>query len=71
VAVLAAAGWTNTAIADRRGKSTRTIDAQISAILRKLAIVSREDIIEHIPREIIDDVRIEAAHGPGGRSRKT
>jgi DNA-binding CsgD family transcriptional regulator len=71
VAVLAAAGWTNTAIAARRGKSTRTVDAQIAAILRKLAIMSREDIIEHIPRDTIDDVRVEAVRRPDRRSRKT
>ncbi|WP_342215093.1 helix-turn-helix transcriptional regulator [Nocardia abscessus] len=59
VAVLAAAGWTNTAIATRRGKSTRTIDAQMSAILQKLAIASRDDIIEHIPKDTIDQVRAE------------
>jgi DNA-binding NarL/FixJ family response regulator len=68
---LAAAGWTNTAIAARRGKSTRTVDAQIAAILRKLAIMSREDIIEHIPRDTIDDVRVEAVRRPDRRSRKT
>ncbi len=71
VAVLAAAGWTNPAIAARRGKSIRTIDAQITAILRKLAVVSREDTIEHIPRDTIDEVRIEAARQPDNRkSRK-
>ncbi|WP_040833789.1 helix-turn-helix transcriptional regulator [Nocardia brevicatena] len=70
VAVLAAAGWTNPAIAARRGKSIRTIDAQIAAILRKLAVVSREDIIEYIPRDTIDEVRIEAARQPDRKGRK-
>ncbi|WP_040838486.1 AAA family ATPase [Nocardia brevicatena] len=70
VAVLAAAGWTNPAIAARRGKSTRTIDAQVAAILRKLAVMSREDIIEHIPRDTIDEVRIEAARQPNRKGRK-
>ncbi len=60
VAILAAAGWTNSAIATRRGKSTRTIDAQLSAILQKLTIASRDDIIEHIPKDTIDQVRTEA-----------
>ncbi|MGW4774900.1 ATP-binding protein [Nocardia sp. NPDC004278] len=59
VAVLAAAGWTNPAIADRRGKSSRTIDAQMAAILQKLGITSREYIIDHIPKDTIDQVRTE------------
>lgn len=67
VAVLAAAGWTNPAIAARRGKSIRTIDAQITAILRKLVVMSREDIIDHIPRDTIDEVRVEAARQPNNR----
>ncbi len=70
VAILAAAGWTNPAIAARRGKSTRTIDAQITAILRKLVVASREDIIEHIPRETIDDVRAEATNQPVRKKRR-
>ncbi|NKY88110.1 ATP-binding protein [Nocardia veterana] len=49
VAVLAAAGWTNAAIATRRGSSRRTVDAQIAAVLRKLTIDSREDISALIP----------------------
>ncbi|MGO4614785.1 AAA family ATPase [Nocardia sp. 2YAB30] len=62
VAILAAAGWTNTAIAARRGNSVRTIDAQLTAILNKLIITTRNDIIEHVPRNVIDTVRIEATH---------
>ncbi|UAK30396.1 AAA family ATPase [Nocardia asteroides] len=64
VAVLAAAGWTNTAIAARRGSSVRTIDAQVAAILQKLALATREDIIETVPRSVIDEVRIEATRRP-------
>lgn len=64
VAILATAGWTNTAIATRRGKSVRTIDAQIAAILQKLAITSREDIIEHIPKDLFDQVRAETTRRP-------
>lgn len=64
VAILATAGWTNTAIATRRGRSVRTIDAQIAAILQKLAITSREDIIEHIPKDLIDQVRAETTQRP-------
>ncbi|WP_169333311.1 AAA family ATPase [Nocardia testacea] len=71
VAVLATAGWTNPAIAAHRGKSTRTIDAQITAILRKLKVRSREDIIDHIPRDIIDEVRAEATRKPDRRIRET
>lgn len=67
VAILAAAGWTNAAIAARRGKSLRTIDAQIASILHKLAITSREDIIEHVPRDVIDQVRVETTR----RTRQT
>jgi predicted ATPase/DNA-binding CsgD family transcriptional regulator len=59
VAVLAAAGWTNTAIAGRRERSVKTIDVQLSAILRKLEIMSREDIIGFVPGEIIEQVRAE------------
>ncbi|MET9030845.1 AAA family ATPase [Nocardia sp. NPDC004168] len=64
VATLAAAGWTNTAIAARRGSSVRTVDAQVAAILSKLVISSREDIIGMIPRNVIDEVGAEAARRP-------
>ncbi len=49
VAILAAAGWTNSAIAARRGSSFRTVDAQMAAILHKLMISSREHIITLVP----------------------
>lgn len=71
VAILAAAGWTNTAIAARRRKSTRTIDAQMTAILRKLAVSSREDIIEHIPQDTIAEVRTKFQRMPDRNNRKT
>jgi predicted ATPase/DNA-binding CsgD family transcriptional regulator len=51
VAILAAAGWPNSAIAVRRGTSTRTVDAQISSIFQKLMINSREDIAGFIPQD--------------------
>jgi DNA-binding CsgD family transcriptional regulator len=51
VALLAAAGWPNSAIAVRRGTSTKTTDAQISSILQKLMIDSREDIVRFIPQD--------------------
>ncbi|MGF6881338.1 putative ATPase/DNA-binding CsgD family transcriptional regulator [Nocardia sp. GAS34] len=59
VATLAAAGWTNTAIAARRGNSARTVDAQMAAILHKLTITSRKDIIKLIPQDQIGLVRKE------------
>lgn len=49
VALLAAAGWTNTAIAARRGTSVRTVHAQMAATLHKLMITSRRDIAEFVP----------------------
>ena len=49
VAILAAAGWTNSAIAARRGRSLRTVDAQVSAIFQKLEINSRADILGFAP----------------------
>lgn len=49
VAVLAAAGLTNTAIAARRGTSNRTVDAQVAAILPKLMIGSRREILPNLP----------------------
>ncbi|MET8871204.1 helix-turn-helix transcriptional regulator [Nocardia sp. NPDC004604] len=61
VATLAAAGWTNSAIATRRGNSRKTIDAQMAAIFRKLTITSRDDIIKLVPEDRIGQVRSEAA----------
>ncbi|MEV6362198.1 ATP-binding protein [Nocardia asteroides] len=70
VAHLAAAGWTNAAIAARRGSSAKTIDAQMVAILRKLVIASRVDIAALVPEDEAAIVRSEAAkrpHRAGGR----
>ncbi|WP_433633499.1 ATP-binding protein [Nocardia sp. CA-120079] len=64
VAILAAAGWTNIDIAFRRGKSSRTVDAQIAAIFNKLTITSRADISQHIPSGFADQVRGEIARRP-------
>ncbi|MET7770536.1 LuxR C-terminal-related transcriptional regulator [Nocardia sp. NPDC005366] len=63
VAISAAAGWTNTAIAGRRGRSVRTIDAQISTILQKLGVASREHIIEHVPEDTSEQVRTRTGFG--------
>jgi predicted ATPase/DNA-binding CsgD family transcriptional regulator len=64
VAVLAAAGWPNSAIAVHRGTSTRTIDAQISSIFQKLMIDSREDIARFIPPDQRSRVSTERSHNP-------
>lgn len=49
VAVLAAAGWSNSAIGVRRGTSARTVDAQMSSIFEKLMIISRQEIVRFVP----------------------
>jgi predicted ATPase/DNA-binding CsgD family transcriptional regulator len=64
VAILAAAGWPNSAIAVRRGTSTRTTDAQISSIFQKLMINSREDIDRFIPQDQRNRVAAEHRHVP-------
>jgi predicted ATPase/DNA-binding CsgD family transcriptional regulator len=64
VAILAAAGWSNSAIGVRRGTATRTIDAQISSIFHKLVINSREDIVRFIPPDQRSRVSAERSHTP-------
>lgn len=64
VAVLAAAGWTNTAIAARRGSSYKTVDAQMAAVLSKLMIGSRDDIRSLVPPDRRDEVAEEARRKP-------
>ncbi|MFQ6391868.1 ATP-binding protein [Nocardia sp. KC 131] len=51
VAVLAAAGWTNAAIATRRGSSYRTVDTQVATVLHKLMISSRTEILPLLPAD--------------------
>lgn len=51
VALLAAAGGTNSEIAARRGKSRRTVDAQMSAIFQKLQISDRNEIADFVPKD--------------------
>ncbi|MBF6496028.1 LuxR C-terminal-related transcriptional regulator [Nocardia cyriacigeorgica] len=72
VAILAAAGWPNSAIAGRRHSSVRTVDAQVAGIRQKLMISSRNDIAAHIPPELAERVRAEAGQRPqrprGGRA---
>ncbi|MGW4767768.1 ATP-binding protein [Nocardia sp. NPDC004278] len=69
VALLAAAGWANSAIAARRGSSTRTVDAQITTVFRKLLITNRFDIIGQIPEEFRDRIASESRRRPA-RSRR-
>ncbi|PWV74523.1 ATP-binding protein [Nocardia neocaledoniensis] len=69
VAVLAAAGWTNTQIAVRRGSSIRTVDSQVASVLRKLSISAREQIVDLVPRDLRDRVRAEVVRRPGRQPR--
>ncbi|MGA6207490.1 LuxR C-terminal-related transcriptional regulator [Nocardia testacea] len=64
VAVLAAAGWTNAAIADRRGSSQRTVDAQVAAVLQKLSLRSRTGIAGALPVDQQARVRLEQDRTP-------
>jgi predicted ATPase/DNA-binding CsgD family transcriptional regulator len=64
VAVLAAAGWPNRAIASHRGSSVRTVEAQLASIRQKLMISSRSEIIWHVPDELDDRVRIASERRP-------
>ncbi|MFE9324197.1 LuxR C-terminal-related transcriptional regulator [Nocardia sp. NPDC052278] len=61
VATLAAAGWTNSAIALHRGTSFRTVDTQMAAIFQKLMITSRDGIIRFVPKDLIGEVRPQSA----------
>jgi DNA-binding CsgD family transcriptional regulator len=65
VAILAAAGWPNSAIGVRRGTSSRTTDAQVSSIFQKLMINSREDIVGFVPPNQRNRVSAERSHIPG------
>jgi DNA-binding CsgD family transcriptional regulator len=64
VAILAAAGWPNSAIAVRRGTAAKTAEAQMSSIFQKLIITSREDIIRFVPQDQRNRVSEERAHTP-------
>jgi DNA-binding CsgD family transcriptional regulator len=64
VAILAAAGWPNSAIGVRRGTSTKTTDAQMSSIFHKLMITSREDIVRFVPHDQRNRVSAERSHIP-------
>jgi DNA-binding CsgD family transcriptional regulator len=64
VALLAAAGWPNSAIGVRRGTTTKTTDAQMSSILQKLMIESRADIAGLVPQDQRDRVSAERCNIP-------
>jgi DNA-binding NarL/FixJ family response regulator len=64
VAVLAAAGWANSAIAARRGSSIRTVDAQVATVRRKLMAATRSDIMAHVPGELDERIRLESEQRP-------
>nr|WP_276514767.1 AAA family ATPase [Nocardia transvalensis] len=63
VAVLAAAGWTNTAISARRGSSPRTVDTQVAAVLHKLSITSRDNILPFVPADQRKRIQTELGDG--------
>ncbi|MGW0002614.1 ATP-binding protein [Nocardia grenadensis] len=70
VAVLASAGSTNATIAARRGTSPRTVEAQLAAVLRKLAITSRYDIRKFVPDDRLPELREEDERwNPSNRTR--
>jgi predicted ATPase/DNA-binding CsgD family transcriptional regulator len=64
VAILAAAGWPNSAIGVRRGTATKTTDVQISSIFQKLMIGSREDIARFVPPDQRSRVSAERSRIP-------
>lgn len=67
VGVMAAAGLPNSAIAASRGSSIRTVDAQVASIRQKLMVVSRTDIVWHVPDGLAEEVRRESQRRPSGR----
>jgi predicted ATPase/DNA-binding CsgD family transcriptional regulator len=74
VAYLAAAGYNNPEIARRRGKSTRTVENQIQAIMRKLDVPSRDGILDHLPADLKAEAETENAEAEakaGNRDRPT
>jgi predicted ATPase/DNA-binding CsgD family transcriptional regulator len=64
VAILAAAGWSNSAIGVRRGTTTKTTEAQMSSIFQKLLINSRDDIARCVPQDQRNRVSAERSHMP-------
>ncbi|RDI54517.1 ATP-binding protein [Nocardia mexicana] len=70
VAVFAAAGWSNRAIADHRQSSVRTVDAQVATIRQKLMTPTRAEIAHHIPEELAERVRRESECRPARAPRR-
>ncbi|GAB2693714.1 LuxR family transcriptional regulator [Nocardia thraciensis] len=70
VAVFAAAGWSNRAIADHRQSSVRTVDAQVATIRQKLMTPTRAEIAHHIPEELAERVRRESECRPARATRR-
>jgi predicted ATPase/DNA-binding CsgD family transcriptional regulator len=64
VAILAAAGWPNSAIGARRGTTTKTADAQMSSIFQKLMINSREGIGRFVPQDQRNRISAERSNIP-------
>ncbi|GAA5057160.1 helix-turn-helix transcriptional regulator [Nocardia callitridis] len=65
IAVLAAAGWPNSAISARRGSSIRTVDGQVASVLRKLRCANRVEITRHVPVELRERVTRETGRRRG------
>jgi DNA-binding CsgD family transcriptional regulator len=63
VAILAAAGWSNSAIGVRRGTASKTTEVQMSSIFQKLEINSRTDIVRFVPQNLRN--RVSAEHSLG------
>ncbi|WP_019930923.1 LuxR C-terminal-related transcriptional regulator [Nocardia sp. BMG111209] len=70
VAILAAAGWSNSAIAARRRSSVRTVDAQVATIRQKLMINSRTEIVGYVPADLAERMRLEAQRRPRRGTRR-
>lgn len=64
IAVLVAAGWTNSAIAEHRRTSIRTVDAQVLSIRRKLMVAHRSEVLWHVPPDQAGGVGFHARRNP-------
>jgi predicted ATPase/DNA-binding CsgD family transcriptional regulator len=66
IAVLAAAGLPNSAIARRRQNSIRTIETHMASVLRKLHLTSRRDIVRYVPTRRVHPAAPLALETSGG-----
>jgi DNA-binding CsgD family transcriptional regulator len=64
VAILAAAGWSNSAIGMRRGTSIKTTEGQMASIFQKLMIDSRQDVVRFVPQDQRNRLTKERLHRP-------